>query len=258
MESQPFQSKRSERSQQDLTPGNVLLVLPCFNEGESIHQLLSEIQALKSPYDTLVVDDGSSDDTYRIARDSGSKVIRLIQNLGIGGAVQTGIKFAWQHDYDFCIQVDGDGQHPPDQITVLLEACLSDSANIVVGSRYLKNDTFRSTAMRRAGGRFISQMLVLLFGGTRISDPTSGLRLLDRKAIALFSAHYPLDYPEPISLAWALRAGLKISERPVSMRAREKGQSSIFGVKIVSYMIRVIGYLLLARIMPRGLGKGEA
>lgn len=227
----------------------VLLIIPCFNEEASIGGVLNEIAATGRNYHTLVVDDGSSDATSAIAS-CRSPVARLAQNLGIGGAVQTGIKYAARRDFDFCIQIDGDGQHDPRAIETLLNAYRRQPANIIVGSRFIDNAGFCSTRMRRAGIRLIVLALNSLFSsGGRITDPTSGMRLLDRSAIAFFARAYPTDFPEPISLAWAMRAGLTVNEVPVEMRARETGVSSIDGLKSASYMIRVLGYILLARLV---------
>nr|WP_249130534.1 glycosyltransferase family 2 protein [Bradyrhizobium diazoefficiens] len=226
----------------------VLLVIPCFNEEASIGGLLSEIAATGRGYHTLVVDDGSSDATCAVASRS-SQVARLAQNLGIGGAVQTGIKYAARQGFDFCVQIDGDGQHDPRAIETLLDAYRRNPANITIGSRFIDHAGFCSTPMRRAGIRLIVLALNGLFSGGRITDPTSGMRLLDRSAIAFFAKAYPADYPEPISLAWAMRAGLTVSEVPVEMRPRETGVSSIDGLKSASYMVRVLGYILLARLV---------
>jgi len=225
----------------------ILLVIPCYNEEASIGGLLTEIAAISSDYHTLVVDDGSSDATYAVAS-ARSPAARLTQNLGIGGAVQTGIKYAARHGYDFCIQIDGDAQHDPREIELLLDAYRRQPTNIVIGSRFIDNAGFRSTRLRRFGSRLIALALNNLFAGGRITDPTSGMRLLDRRAIEFFARKYPMDFPEPIALAWALRAGLSVGEAPVGMRARETGVSSIDGFKTVSYMIRVLGYILLARL----------
>jgi len=162
--------------------------------------------------------------------------------------VQTGTRFARDNGYDFCVQIDGDGQHPPAEVMKLLQAYRQGKANVVIGSRYLTSLTFRSTLARRMGSRIIGAALRLFFGGTRISDPTSGLRLFDRAAIEFFAARYPHDYPEPISIAWALRSGLTIKEVPVRMRAREHGVSSIAGLRTMSYMVRVLSYIVLARL----------
>jgi glycosyltransferase involved in cell wall biosynthesis len=225
----------------------VLLIIPCYNEQDSIASLLEEISQCCPDYAVLVIDDGSCDSTFSIARTK-APTVRLVRNLGIGGAVQTGIKYAHRHDFDFCVQIDGDGQHPPGEVSKLLLAYAQEPTAITIGSRYLTNGSFRSTWSRRFGGQTIAYALNQLFGGCRVSDPTSGMRLMDRRAMAFFARHYPYDFPEPISLAWALRAGLNMRDVPVEMRAREHGQSSIVGLKPVAYMFRVLGYIVLARM----------
>lgn len=225
----------------------VLLIIPCYNEQGAIASLLERIAACGRGYATIVVDDGSRDATYQIASRL-SPVIKLLRNLGIGGAVQTGIKYAERNGFDVCIQIDGDGQHPPDEIVKLLEAYRRTSHSIIIGSRFLQNDSFRSTWARRFGSQTIARALNLLFPRCRVSDPTSGMRLMDRKAIELFAQRYPHDFPEPISLAWALKEGLTVGEVAVRMQARGHGNSSIIGLKPIAYMLRVLGYIVLARI----------
>ncbi|MBF0289399.1 MAG: glycosyltransferase family 2 protein [SAR324 cluster bacterium] len=224
----------------------ILIMLPCYNEEATIGGLLKEIQEMNSEYDTLVIDDGSQDQTFQIAS-ALSPCIKLAVNLGIGGAIQTAIKYAYDNGYDFCIQVDGDGQHPPNQIQVLLENHEVSSASLVVGSRFIMDNQFQSTPARRVGIKIISKVIKGVFH-FKITDPTSGFRLMDRKAMSLFSKRYPVDFPEPISLAIALEEDLLIAETPVVMKARETGVSSIIGLKTIAYMIRVVGYLFLIRI----------
>jgi len=233
-----------EKQKQPSQP-KVLLIIPCYNEGENIGALLDEIRGMQRGYGTLVVDDGSDDNTFEVASRL-SFCVQHIENLGIGGSVHTGIKYAQEHGYDFCVQVDGDGQHPPDQVAKLLHAYEECPANIVIGSRYLQEDTFRSTWARRLGSRIIGGFLKKQFGQS-ITDATSGLRLMDRTAISFFAEDYPHDYPEPISLARAFHHGLTAREAPVEMRSREHGASSISGIKTFLYMIRVLGYLVLVR-----------
>ncbi len=229
---------------------SLLVVIPCFNEAASVAGVIQDIRTHAGFADILVVDDGSSDATRAVAAKS-ARCVRLPINLGIGGAVQTGIRFADRHGYDACVQVDGDGQHPADQIAKLLAAMQSQPARIVVGSRYLDdNDGFKSSFMRRMGSRLISKTLGICFGPCRITDPTSGFRLMDRTAIEFFSRQYPVDFPEPISIAWALANGLEVVETPVMMRERRTGTSSIRMFKTWSYMIRVVVYIALARMTP--------
>jgi glycosyltransferase involved in cell wall biosynthesis len=164
--------------------------------------------------------------------------------------VQTGIKYAVAHDYDCCVQVDGDGQHPPAQVRALIDAWRADPANLVIGSRFLGDGAFRSTWARRLGILTIRRTLALLYGHA-ITDPTSGLRLLDRAAMRAFAREYPADFPEPVSLALALRQGLRIREIPVTMRPREGGTTSIGGLRPLGYMARVVGQLAIIRLRRR-------
>jgi glycosyltransferase involved in cell wall biosynthesis len=233
-------------SEPAIQAARVLVVIPCYNEGKSIRGLLEQIRALDESVDTLVVDDGSQDDTSEQARLL-SCCVRLVMNLGIGGAVQTGYRYARENNYDLCIQLDGDGQHPPDQIPVLLAAVRATGANMVIGSRFLSTQGFRSTRVRRIGIRLISATCRRLFG-LKVTDPTSGFRLCDRRAISLFAEQYPQDFPEPVSIGYALAAGLKIGEIPVRMIERIHGSSSIAGLKNLAYMIRVLGNLVLVRL----------
>lgn len=226
----------------------VLIIIPCYNEQESIGPLLNEVSACQQGYETIVIDDGSQDATYQIASQL-SPTVKLLTNLGIGAAVQTGIKYAQSRDFDFCVQIDGDGQHPPSEVSKLLQAYCDIPRSIIIGSRYLSHDTFRSTWVRRLGGGLIAWTLKLLFAKSDVTDPTSGMRLMDRRAMNFFAEHYPHDFPEPISLAWALKQGYSIAEVSVQMRSRKHGKSSIIGLKPVIYMLRVLGYLILARLI---------
>lgn len=226
----------------------VLIIIPCYNEQGAIAALLQEISACQQGYETIVIDDGSQDATYKIARQF-SPAVQLLRNLGIGGAVKTGFKYAHGKGFDFCVQIDGDGQHHPGEISKLLRAYQEKPRSIIIGSRYLQNDTFRSTYARRFGGRVIAKTLNALFPLCSVTDPTSGMRLMDRKVIEFFAKHYPHDFPEPISLAWALKMGFTVGEIHVKMRTRMHGKSSIGGLKPISYMFRVLGYIVLARFM---------
>lgn len=223
-----------------------LLIIPCYNEEGAITNLLKEIFELDAGFDTLVVDDASTDRTFDLAA-SYSPVVRLISNLGIGGAVQTGIKFAYRNGYDYCAQMDGDGQHPPSEYLKLITIAINESPDIIIGSRYAGLISFQSTLMRRLGSSLISKALSIVHNKVRITDPTSGMRLMNRRAMAFFSSYYPADYPEPISLAWAFRIEMKVAEIPAYMRHRTAGVSSLRGVrKSFTYMVRVIGYLLIS------------
>lgn len=225
-----------------------LVIMPCFNESASIVNLLLELKRELPDADLLVIDDGSSDNTAALAAPH-AKVIRLVVNLGIGGAVQTGIKYAYAHGYDYCAQVDGDGQHPPAEVKRLLAHVISTGADTGIGTRFADVTSFRSTWLRRTGLRIIALTLRSLFHAQAFSDPTSGMRIHGRRAMALFSAFYPADFPEPVSIATALCNGMTLTELPVTMRERQGGVSSLSSAwRTVSYMVRVISYIVLSRI----------
>lgn len=225
----------------------ILVAIPCYNEAPSLRRLISEIHRSLA-CDVLVVDDASTDNSYAIASTE-AKCVRHVVNLGIGGAVQTGLKYAFENNYDLCIQVDGDGQHPPSQLPLLVNSYRMNPANLIIGSRFISNDGFRSTLFRRMGSETICRLLKLLFRKS-ITDPTSGFRLMDRDAIEYFSKTYPTDFPEPISIALALGRKMSVREIPVLMEERKHGKSSIMGLKTVSYMLRVLGYIVLTRLNP--------
>lgn len=229
-----------------MTEESLLVVIPCRNEAAGIESLLVEIAAELPEASVVVIDDGSMDDTADLAA-SRARVVRLPLNLGIGGAVQTGIRVAAREGFAFCVQVDGDGQHPPSEVRRLLSLRKETGANIVIGSRFKPGPGFRSSAARRLGIRIISAWLRLLFG-VSITDPTSGLRLFDRRAIELFERRYPHDFPEPISIALAVQNALRVRETTVTMRPRAHGRSSIAGWNRAGYMIRVLGTLILIRL----------
>jgi glycosyltransferase involved in cell wall biosynthesis len=231
----------------------VLIIIPAFNEQEALGGLLGEIRALEiAGLETLVVDDGSADRTAEIARTGGARVLRLCGNLGIGGAVQAGIRLAHREGFDCAVQVDGDGQHPPGELPNLLAAM--PSADIVIGSRYHDTKSFRSTFMRRLGS-WLLRTILRVVARVKITDPTSGYRVYGARALALFDETYPYDYPEPESLALARVAGLSIAEVPVTMRARQGGRSSIGGFSAAYYMVKVTAAILLTYLRARLRGR---
>ena len=215
----------------------VLVIVPAFNESKALPALLSELRDACPAVDVVVIDDGSTDSTRESAA-SFARVISLPCNLGIGGAVQTGLQVALREGHDFAIQMDGDGQHPPHELPRLLAAAEETGSDILVGSRFLSSNGFKSTAIRRAGIRVFARMLSATCG-VSITDPTSGFRVFSRRAIRLLADRYPEDYPEPETLLIAHRAGLKIGEIPVEMAERRAGKSSIAGSKPFIYMMKV-------------------
>jgi glycosyltransferase involved in cell wall biosynthesis len=229
----------------------ILIVIPCYNEESALPTLLQEIMCLELPerflLTPLVVNDCSKDQTVAVARANHARVLDLPNNLGIGGAVQSGIKYARNNDYDVVIQLDGDGQHPPSQIIKLLSAFEESGADVVIGSRFLNKEGFQSSFMRRMGIKYFYRLNKLLTGNS-IYDSTSGFRLLGGKAIAMAAQNYPDDYPEPESLIIFSKAGLKIKEVPVVMSHRLGGTSSISSVASVYYCIKVTISMLFSFI----------
>lgn len=219
---------------------NILIIIPAFNEEENIRKLIQKIHEVKykNTVGILVINDHSTDETSLICKEMGVDVINLPCNLGIGGAVQTGYKFAALHDYDFAIQVDGDGQHNPEFIESLIEPIIQGNADIVIGSRYINQSGFQSSVMRRLGIRYLKYLINILTG-LKITDPTSGYRACSKEIIKLFSINYPKDYPEPESIMYIKRKGFRVSEIPVIMNEREGGKSSINFHRSIYYMIKV-------------------
>lgn len=215
----------------------VLVIIPAYNESTNIVKTVQSVS--DCGYDYVVINDGSTDNTIDVCLEHHINVIDLPQNLGIGGAVQAGHKYALKYGYDIDVQVDGDGQHDPTYIHDLIEEMEMSNSDLVIGSRFkVKTDGFQSTLMRRIGIMWFTFFLKLLTGKT-VTDPTSGFRASGKKAIKLFSQHYPIDYPEPESIAYALSNGLSVGEVSVIMKERQGGVSSIGGFSSVYYMVKV-------------------
>ncbi|MFH0753588.1 MAG: glycosyltransferase family 2 protein [Candidatus Omnitrophota bacterium] len=229
----------------------VLVIIPAWNESAVIANTVREVTACGVDVSVLVVDDGSVDGTPLCAAQAGAAVLRLPFNLGIGGAVQAGYRYAKMNDYDVAVQIDGDGQHDPAFLAQVLEPLVAGRADMVIGSRFLDGKTgFRSSLMRRIGIRFFS-FLIRLLTGVVVTDPTSGYRACGRKLIRIFSDYYPQDYPEPEAIVVVRRLHGKVCEVPVVMRARTTGRSSISLLKSFYYMIKVSGAILLHTLKDR-------
>jgi glycosyltransferase involved in cell wall biosynthesis len=219
-----------------------LAIVPSYNEAEAVGSTVADIRMHAPDFDVLVIDDGSTDDTARIAEARGAQVIQHPFNLGIGGAVQSGYQYALEHQYDVVVQVDGDGQHDARHIRDLL-AHLHEhpGVNLVTGSRFLAEDGdgYRSSVSRRLGIRVFSRVLSAICRRP-ITDPTSGFRLTDRRGIELFARDYPHDYPEVEAVLMCHAHRLSATEVPVYMRARTTGRSSIGSTQSVYYMVKVL------------------
>jgi len=226
-----------------------LVIVPAFNEALNLPSVIQQLRGCDCE-DVCVVDDGSTDDTCNVAARMGAIVLRNPFNLGIGGAVQTGYLWARDHGYDVAAQIDGDGQHDPAYLRAALELIASGKADVVVGGRFGAANGFRSSFVRRLGIRYLA-WLIRLRCGARVSDPTSGFRVVGRAGIELFAQHYPSDYPEPEAIALAQRSGLRVTEISVRMRAREHGKSSIDSFRTLYYLLKVSLALLLLPSLRR-------
>jgi glycosyltransferase involved in cell wall biosynthesis len=227
----------------------VLIVIPAYNEARNLPRVVSGLRERCAKWDIVVVDDGSWDGTGDIADELGTLVLRLPFNLGIGGAVQTGLKLAALRDYDVCVQVDADGQHTAAATEQLIRALWESGVDAVIGSRFLASSGFRSTRSRRIGIRILRQVIRWLTGKS-VTDPTSGHRAFGRNSIACLAAWYPQEYPEPEAVYRLLRDGLRVKEIPVEMHARQHGKSSISGADSVLYMAKVLLAILIHNTRP--------
>ena len=220
--------------------GKILIVVPAFNEQQNILNVIGDVQASIPNGDVLVVNDCSVDGTSLRARQAANvKVVDLPCNLGIGGAVQTGFKYAREQGYRYMVQVDGDGQHIPGEVEKLVQTMAQTECDMVIGSRFLGVDSFRTSWARRAGIRVFYYLFRLLIH-MKVTDSTSGFRIYNRKSIELLARYYPDDYPEPDAIILLKKHGLRICEVGVEMRAREHGESSITPIKSPYYMAKVM------------------
>ena len=226
----------------------ILVIIPAYNEAENIVNTVKSLKE-KCPYaDYVIVDDCSRDATRRICEENAFNYISLPINLGIGGGMQTGYRYAREHGYDVAIQFDGDGQHNAEYIGALVEPIERGEAGLVIGSRFINKEGFQTSFMRRLGIGFLGGVLRLC-GGVKITDATSGFRAASKELIAFFAENYAQDYPEPESIIAARLSGFTIKEVPVVMNERTAGVSSINPMRSVYYMIKVTLAILIYRIV---------
>ena len=219
--------------------GKTLVIIPAFNEEGSVGKVVEEVKAHLPQADALVVNDGSRDHTSEIAKSKGAIVLDLPFNLGIGGAMQAGYKYAYEKGYDIAIQVDGDGQHDPKEIPKLLHVLEKEKGDVVIGSRFIGDSEYKASIMRRLGILILSKAISMAVG-QKLTDPTSGFRAANRRAIQLFSANYPQDYPEPEALVLLHQCRLKMKEVPAKINQRYSGESSITRIRSIYYMVKVL------------------
>lgn len=225
----------------------VLIIIPAYNEEENIVKVVDNLIQNYPQYDYVVVNDGSSDRTRDVCRARGYEYLNLSINLGIGGAVQTGYKYAKSRGYDVAVQIDGDGQHDISYLEKMLPILESGEADIVIGSRFIDNEGFQSSFLRRRGIKFLSG-LIWVCTGKKIKDVTSGFRAVNKKFISIYAKYYPTDYPEPEAIISAIMNRGKIKEIPVVMSERISGDSSINFLRSIYYMIKVTLAIFVCRI----------
>jgi len=234
----------------------ILVMIPCLNEEDSVGRVIRNVKEAVPNADILVIDDGSTDATVELARGNHAVVASLPYNLGIGSAMQTGFLYARDHGYDIAVQVDGDGQHNPTEVSDLLSALESTDADVVIGSRYIEDRGYITPVPRRAGIVLLAGLISLIVR-KKYSDPTSGFRASNRRAIYYCAIDYPFDYPEPEAVVTLTRAGLNLIEIPVTMNPRYGGQSSITPLRSAYYMVKVILAILVSLLRAQIPAEGK-
>lgn len=223
-----------------------LVIIPAYNEEGNLEKTIEDIKKNAPEFDYVVVNDCSTDETLAMCRRNRFSYLNLPVNLGIGGAVQTGYRYAYYKGYDVAVQFDGDGQHDASYLESMLKVLFDDEVDMVIGSRFIEKRGFQSSLIRRVGIVYFT-MVIKLLTGKHITDPTSGMRMVNRKLLKEFTEYYPKDYPEPESVVTILTKNYKVKEMPVIMKERMEGESSISFRKSIYYMIKVSFAILIAR-----------
>ncbi len=225
----------------------ILIIIPAYNEEKNIIKVIDDINNFYPDADKLVINDSSTDNTKLILKQNKISYLDLPVNLGIGGSVQAGYLYAYENGYDIAVQMDGDGQHCANELPKLITPILNGTANVVIGSRFINNEGFQSSYMRRLGITILSTLINICIG-IKIKDVTSGFRAVDKKFIEIFSKEYAQDYPEPEAIVVIAKLKGSIMEVPVIMRERTEGKSSIQFVNSIYYMIKVALAILIQKI----------
>lgn len=226
---------------------NIIIIIPAYKEADNIEKLVNSIIKQYPMYDYIIINDGSKDATRQICQKNGYNFIDLPINLGIGGAVQAGYKYAQREGYTIAVQIDGDGQHDVSQLDKVIEPLLCGDFDVVIGSRFIEKEGFQPSFMRRFGIRFLSG-LIWVCTGRKFLDVTSGYRAVNRRFIEIYAENYPSDYPEPEAIVSAIMHKGRVTEVPVAMKERQAGTSSIHAWKSVYYMIKVTLAILVCRV----------
>lgn len=225
----------------------VVIIIPAYNEQESIEKVVNNIYKRYDNLDVVVINDGSKDKTFEVAKKTKAKIIDLPCNLGIGGAMQTGYLYAHKNNYDIAIQIDADGQHDTTYINKMIDIISKGQADMVIGSRFIENTGYKQTFARMLGIK-INSGIIKLFTKKKIYDTTSGFRAVNKDIIERFAKNYPYDYPEPCTNMEMILRGKIINEIPVKMYNRETGVSSISPLKSIKYMLKVVLSLFLMKL----------
>ena len=231
----------------------ILVIIPAYNESKNIEKVIKELKKNNPEVDYLVINDCSKDNTKEVLNNINANYLDLPLNLGIGGGVQAGYIYAKENNYDIAIQIDGDGQHDSSYIKEAIYPIINNEADCVIGSRFIKNEGFQSSFLRRVGIKFLSA-LIKLCCGVKIYDVTSGFRAVNRQMIELFSSDYASDYPEPEAIVTASINGFRLKEFPVIMRERIEGESSIKSFKSIYFMIKVSLAIIIKRLSGKVIG----
>ena len=217
---------------------NKLVIIPAYNEAGCIVNTVNDIIENAPEFDYVVINDCSRDDTYKLCLENGFNVVNLPINSGIGAAVQTGYLYAKRYGYKYAIQVDGDGQHDAAFLGTMARYMEEHGTGMLIGSRYIEKQGFQSSGLRRFGIKYFT-VLIRILTGKKITDPTSGMRMVGRDIIDYFAEEYPKDYPEPETAVTIVKKGWTVDEIPVVMKERQAGTSSISLKRSVYYMIKV-------------------
>lgn len=216
-----------------------LVIIPAYNESQNILNTVSDITKNAPAFDYVVINDCSTDDTLKVLKDNHLNYLDLPINLGIGGAVQTGYKYGYENGYELVVQVDGDGQHDAKFLNKMEMEIKKNNLDMVIGSRFIEKEGFQSSFLRRVGINYFKNLIKFLTGEI-ITDPTSGLRMVNKRVLKHFADDYPSDFPEPETVVAVIKSGFKVKEIPVVMRERQGGISSINSLKkSLWYMIKV-------------------
>ncbi len=224
----------------------VLIIIPVYNEEDCILQVIEELRAVCPDYDYVAINDCSTDNTLTVMQDNRLCYIDQPCNLGIGGNVQTGYRYAVEQGYDITVQMDGDGQHMPEYLPAIVDKVAAGEYDMCIGSRFIEKQGFQTSFMRRFGINFLKTLLRIACG-VKVTDVTSGFRACNKELTAFFAENYAQDYPEPEAIMAATMAGFQVGESPVVMRERTTGTSSISPIKSVYFMIKVSLAIIIAR-----------